>query len=361
MKNLTRINFGPPLPIGVYVRRPLYELPFPLDDPDCRIYSLARQGLYMGIKALGLGPGDEILAPAYHHGSEIEALVQAGIVCRFYDIGPSLEPDEKELEGLLGPRVRALHLTHFLGFPQDAARWRAWCDERGLLLIEDAAQAWLSSREGIPVGSHGDLSIFCLYKTFGLADGAAVICNPPLDPPSNRRSLRIDRLVREHFIYLEQRWGWLAELHRRFKGDREYDPKRDFALDNTRCTPNIGTIFLLPRVTDSRAQETRVANFTFLLERLKHMLAEPFARLHEGASPYAFPIRSSRKEELLDWLYRQGIVASNFWSVPHSSLNVSNFPQAAELREHIVALPVHQELGYKELERIVDAVLSGPE
>jgi dTDP-4-amino-4,6-dideoxygalactose transaminase len=47
--------------------------------------------------------------------------------------------------------------------------------------------------------------------------------------------------------------------------------------------------------------------------------------------------------------------------VPHSSLNVSNFPQAAELREHIVALPVHQELGYKELERIVDAVLSGPE
>src|SRR5215216_2482227 len=189
MKNLTRINFGPPLPIGVYVRRPLHELPFPLDDPDCRIYSLARQGLYMGIKALGLGPGDEILAPAYHHGSEIEALVQAGIVCRFYDIGPSLEPDEKELEGLLGPRVRALHLTHFLGFPQDAARWRAWCDERGLLLIEDAAQAWLSSREGIPVGSHGDLSIFCLYKTFGLADGAAVICNPPLDPPSNRRSL----------------------------------------------------------------------------------------------------------------------------------------------------------------------------
>jgi hypothetical protein len=88
---------------------------------------------------------------------------------------------------------------------------------------------------------------------------------------------------------------------------------------------------------------------------------EPFARVPKTASPYAFPIRSNRKKEMLDWLYRHGVVASNFWSVPHPSLNVSNFPQAAALREHIVALPVHQELGIKELERIIDAVLSGPE
>jgi hypothetical protein len=60
----------------------------------------------MGVKALGIELGDETLAPAYQHGSEIEALVRAGIVCRFYDIGHSLEPDEKELETLLGPRAK---------------------------------------------------------------------------------------------------------------------------------------------------------------------------------------------------------------------------------------------------------------
>src|SRR5215210_559569 len=95
----------------------------------------------MGIKALGLEPGDEILVPAYHHGSGVEALIRAGLVCRFYDAG-RFEPDANELEALLNTRIRALFRIHYLGLPQDAARWRAWCDERNLLLIEVAAPAW---------------------------------------------------------------------------------------------------------------------------------------------------------------------------------------------------------------------------
>jgi dTDP-4-amino-4,6-dideoxygalactose transaminase len=102
-----RINVWPPLPLGLYTRRPSKRLPFPLEEPDCPIFSLARHGLFMGIKALGLEPGDEILVPAYHHGAEeIEALVRAGIVCRFYDVGQRLEPDEIALEALLDKRPR---------------------------------------------------------------------------------------------------------------------------------------------------------------------------------------------------------------------------------------------------------------
>src|SRR4028118_203378 len=143
-----------PLPFAPYVRRPSTKLPFPFDDPRCRIFSRSRHGLFTGLRSLGLGTGDEVLVPAYHHGAEVEALIQAGIVCRFYDAGLHLEPDERELDALLGPRVRALYLTHVMGFPQDAAYWRSWCDKRELLLIEDAAQAWLSSRDGKSVGSY---------------------------------------------------------------------------------------------------------------------------------------------------------------------------------------------------------------
>src|SRR5215210_1707688 len=286
MRTVTRINFAPPLPFNIYARRPVKMLPFPLDEPNCRVFSLARHGLFLGIKALGLGPGDEILAPAYHHGSEIEALIRAGLVCRFYDVGWSLEPDENELDALVGPRVRALHLTHFLGLPQDAARWRAWCEKRGLLLIEDAAQAWLSSRDGIPVGSHGDLSMFCLYKTFGLPDGAAVISDPSLDPPRHKRPFGVDRVVREHRIYLEQRWGWLSELRRRLK---RTPPQPDLeggrALGDPTYAPYRSTNFLLPRVADPGAQTVRAANFAFLLERLNYLAPEPIAHLQEGASP----------------------------------------------------------------------------
>jgi dTDP-4-amino-4,6-dideoxygalactose transaminase len=128
------------------------------------LFERARHGLWHGLRALGLGDDDEVLVPAYHHGSEIEALVRAGLTCRFYEASEGLAPDERELEALLGPRTRALHLIHYLGFPQEATRWRAWCEERGLFLIEDAAQAWLGSLEGRPLGSFGDIAIFCLYK-----------------------------------------------------------------------------------------------------------------------------------------------------------------------------------------------------
>jgi dTDP-4-amino-4,6-dideoxygalactose transaminase len=359
LTTVSRIDVWPPLPLGIYARKPSGKLPFPLEEPRCRIFSLARQGLFVGIQALGLGPGDEILVPAYHHGSEIEALLRAGIVCRFYEVGKRLEPDEEDLEALLGARVRGLYLTHYLGFPQDAPRWRTWCDEHGLQLIEDAAQAWLSMRDGTPVGSHGDLSIFCLYKTFGLPDGAAVISKSPPEPPRSKQHAGINALARQHGLYLTQQWAWVAGLRRRLgrlTRAGEYDPERDFVLGDPGGAPHAMTSFFLARTTRSQAQATRAANYAFLLERLGRFVPEPFAHLPVGASPFAFPIRWDHKEELLQGLARRGIVALNFWAIPHPHLRVVDFPRAAALRKSIVGLPVHQELGPRELERVVDAV-----
>jgi hypothetical protein len=72
MTPVPNLTVTPPLPVGLYARRPARKLPFPLEEPTCRIFALARQGLFVGIKALGLMPGDVILVPAYNHGSEIE-------------------------------------------------------------------------------------------------------------------------------------------------------------------------------------------------------------------------------------------------------------------------------------------------
>ncbi len=151
--------------------------------------------MWNGVERLGLVAGDEVLMPAYHHGSEVEAVSRRGVQCRFYEGDERLEPTEPELNALLGARTRALYLIHYQGFPQDAARWRRWCDERGLMLIEDVAQAWLATRDGTPVGSHGDLAFFCLYKSVGLPEGAALVMRSPpatasLDrrPPERSRS-----------------------------------------------------------------------------------------------------------------------------------------------------------------------------
>jgi dTDP-4-amino-4,6-dideoxygalactose transaminase len=74
---------------------------------------MARQGLYAGAEALGLGPGNEVLTPAYHHGSEVEALRRRGLNCRFYDLDSKLSPADSEVDSLVGPRTRALLLIHY--------------------------------------------------------------------------------------------------------------------------------------------------------------------------------------------------------------------------------------------------------
>ena len=366
---IPRIDVWPPLPFGTYARRPSKKLPFPLEDPRCRIFSLARHALFAGVESLGLRPGDEVLVPAYHHGSEVEALIRAGIVCRFYDIGPHLEPDEKDLEALLGSRVRALYLIHYLGLSQDSARWRTWCDERDLLLIEDAAQAWLGSREGMPIGSHGDLSIFCLYKTFGLPDGAAIVSSSPPRQPRSERKTEISRIVRLHGLYGAQRWKGVAQLWRWIAQSRrqlgrpartgEHNPDRDFALGDPGRAPHVMTGFLLPRLARPEAQAVRAANYAFLLERLRRFVPEYFTALPQGSSPFAFPIWCERKEDLLQRLDQHNIVAENFWATPHPHLNVADFPRSAALRKSVIALPVHQGLSVGELERVADVVLEG--
>lgn len=356
--SVPNISVWPPLPPNLYARKPSKRLPFPLQEPGCRIFALARQGLFAGIKALGLKPGDEILVPAYHHGSEIEALLQAGIVCRFYDAGQRLQPDDKDLEALLGTRTKALYIIHYLGFAQDAARWRTWCDERGLLLIEDAAQAWLSSRDGTPVGTHADLAIFCLYKTFGLPEGAAAISNSYMEHPRPQRRMGISAIALRHGAYLTQRWGWLAELRRRLRSGVEDRTEQQFALGDPGVGPYSTTSFLLSRVIDQSAQARRAANYGFLLRRLGRFVPTDFAYLHEGASPWAFPIQSDRKEELFNRLAQHGIDALKFWSDPHPCLPATDFVRATALRKSTLALPVHQELKVGDLERIADVALS---
>ncbi|MDQ3867315.1 MAG: DegT/DnrJ/EryC1/StrS family aminotransferase, partial [Actinomycetota bacterium] len=170
-----RLSVWPPLPPAAWLRSRREQLPFPLANDGTALYSRARHAIARGVRALGLVPGDEVLVPAYHHGSEVEALVRSQLVPRFYD-GTALAPDEEELRRALSPRTRALYLVHTLGVPQDVARWRGWADDHGLLLVEDAAQAWLADDpDGRPVGAAADLAVFCLYKTIGLPDGAALV------------------------------------------------------------------------------------------------------------------------------------------------------------------------------------------
>jgi dTDP-4-amino-4,6-dideoxygalactose transaminase len=348
-----RLYVLPPLPPSVYLRRPSRDRPpFPLGEPDVALYSRARHGIYAGLRRLGLRPGDEALVPAYHHGSEVEALVRAGLTCRFYEGTSRLEPDEAELESLLGPRVRLLHLTHYLGFPQDAARWRSWCNEHGLLLLEDAAQAWLATlADGSPAGNLGDIAAFCLYKAVGVPDGAALrLRDGPRGAVPETGGPGVRATARRHAVWLLSRSGAFSNLVRRQPAP--YDAARDFALGDGDRGPLALTLRLLPRLATDDAAGVRRANYRRLLTALAEHTRAPFDELPAGASPFCFVVETEHKAEVLSRLERERIAAIDLWSVPHPALPVERFPQAARRRSRTVGLPVHQELRPGDVMRI---------
>jgi dTDP-4-amino-4,6-dideoxygalactose transaminase len=351
-----RVEVRPPLPLGSYARRAAGPGPFPLAEPGCRLFAMARHGLWHGVRSAGLAPGDEVLVPAWHHGSEVEALLRAGLGCRFYECAESLEPDAAQLDALRGPQVRALHLIHYLGFPQDGPRWRSWCDERGLLLLEDAAPSWLSSYDGRPVGSFGDLAIFSLHKMLGVPDGGALVSSSR--PPHPRGSLTLEaaELAKRHRASLGQRWGPLARLGSRRRRPRRSPPASDFALGDPDRPASAVTRLLAPRLAGPRVVTRRRSNYARLLADLGDLVPAPFDRLPAGACPEVFPVVSDDKPALLDRLARRGVLAENLWWVPHPSLPVERFPRTAARRASILSLPVHQELGSGHLEQIVSAV-----
>jgi dTDP-4-amino-4,6-dideoxygalactose transaminase len=339
--------------------RPVESLPYPLEDPTCVLYEWARHGLWNGLRSLGVGEGDEVFVPAYHHGSEVTALAKLGVGCRFYEATPDLEPDPEELERLLSPRVRALYLIHPLGFGLDTARWRRWCDDRGLLLIEDVAMAWLAARDGKPLGSWGDIAIFSPWKTFGLPDGGAAIVRgvaPPPQPPI-RRGLSPGRLARGLLRSAAQRHGWVAAA-KRHPAEASFDEAVEWDLGDPGNGPLAISLRLLRRAATGEPEATRRASYARLLKRLGAHVPAPFDSLQAGACPFGMPVVTGDKREVVAELLDRRIDAVDLWSRPHPLLPSGTFPAADRRRATTLLLPIHQDLTEADVERIGDVTLS---
>jgi perosamine synthetase len=359
--SLPAISFYPPLPPGAHLHRPLERLPYPLAEPGCELFSRGRHALWHAARALGIGAGDEVLVPSWHHGAEVEALLQAGAGVRFYEPGAALEPDPRELDGLLGPATRALFLTHFLGFPQDASRWRAWCDERGLLLVEDAAHACLARAGDRAAGAWGDAAVWCLFKSFGVPDGAALRMARDTPRPEGAPWSGAGAAGRRHATWLLQRSPALAHaLAHPGRNGHAYDPAAEIALGAAGTQPSTVTLRLLGRVADAGAAAARRANYAVLLDELGPQVPEAFRRLPEGAVPLGLPLEARDKPALLARLAEHGIDGVDFWSVAHPGLPQLGFGLTRRRRATTVLLPVHQELRPAELERIAGAARTRP-
>jgi len=346
--------------------------PFPFDASLVYFSYFARNSVWFATKMLEL-EGNEVLVPAYHHGVEIEALVDAGAMPRFYRVGPRWNVDLGDVERKIGPRTRALYLTHYAGFPGPVEEMRDLADRHGLALIEDCALSLLSSDGGRPLGATGDVGIFCLYKTLPVPHGGALVMRarrnfslPRFSSPPWASTVNL--LASSLLQNLEMRSGtvgrWLRRVARKF-GRRAADATGMVRIATgtqhfNRDHLDLGMSPTAMRI--ARAQDcpgivaARRRNYFYLLGRLRDLSPPLFSELPTGVCPLFYPLAVSNKQEAMQRLAASGIQTVDFWRDFHPACDAAQFPEVAKLRRTLLELPCHQDLGAEQMGRIAAAV-----
>lgn len=368
----------PGLSPGHFIRPPsAQEPPFPLQAPNKTYFYRARNAIYHLFRTLRIQHGETVLVPAYHSGNEVWAMRAAGASTRFYSIHRNLEPDLDELARLAkSENARALFVIHFLGWPQPMKELAALCRERGMILIEDCALSLLSQPGGQPLGSWGDYAIFCLYKTLPVPNGGLLVQNGPVAGPLTALELkscglasvagRIAELMLEWMRSRSDGAGAMLTGLKRLVGRTlsalrlERLPVGDIGFDP--ASVNVGMsplgLALLKRCDYEEIRRRRRNNFLFLYQQLGGKVAVLREELEEGVCPLFFPLLVPDKAAAARALWDRGITAVEFWNSGDPEATRDAFPEAHFLRDHVLELPIHQDITPSQLEYMADQVLS---
>lgn len=368
------LDFPPPVR-ELIPRFPKSRL-FPLDGRQVYAYRFARAGIYHGLRVLGVGHGDEVLMPEYHHGVEVEAVRALGATVKYYPLHDDLSLDLEALQAALSPRTRMLYVTHYFGFPQPIWALRALCDHHGLLLLEDCALALFSESQGVPLGFLGDLSIFCLYETLPVPDGGILVFNRYIERhPRQARTLDARLLLREGWRLIR---SLLEELRPRPEPEKnrlafslpEVPPKVFLEYEDVPEAPGFPwfrqlqleramspfTRLALSGLALEEVRERRRQNFLFWANATRGWLRPVRSDLPEGVCPLLYPVRVEDKRRLYQALSQEGIEVHNWWCNWYGGAQPGELPRNDQLREQLLGLPVHQYLTSVQKETILSAL-----
>lgn len=204
--------------------------------------------LEAALAALGVGPGDEVIVPAWTWHSCFNAVVLAGALPVCAEIDESFNLDPKDVERHITPATKVLMVVHLQGMPADLTKLLAIAKKHNLKVLEDVSQSVGASYQGKPLGSWGDIGIASLQvnKTISAGEGGAVYTsNPHL----------FERAARYHDL------GGLRPLHQEWIGKTQDDW---FFGTNFRMTEFTGGVLVaqtrkLPTIVkDLRAVAKRV-------------------------------------------------------------------------------------------------------
>jgi dTDP-4-amino-4,6-dideoxygalactose transaminase len=303
---------------------------------NCIAIGNATEGLFLSLKALGIGPGDEVITPAWSWISTSEVITLTGAVPVFADVDSKyFTISEKEIRDKITTRTKAVIVVHLYGQVAEVNEIKALCNSSNLFLIEDCSQAHLSSEQGVMAGSTGDCGVFSFYPTKNLGafgDAGCVITNQ--DPLAET----IRRLANH---------GGLSKDDHQIEGFNSRMDTMQAAILNVK----------LNYLPDWNARRIKHAQMYF--ENLSGIesISLPEVRKETVHTFHLFVIRVEQRDELKSFLESKGVQTLMHYpkALPfepaygYLSHNMDEFPVSAQLQRTVLSLPIAPEISEEQI------------
>ena len=298
--------------------------------------SSGTSALHLALLALGIGNGDEVITVPNTFIATTEAVSHVNGKIKFVDVKPDTALiDIDLLEKAISPRTKAILVVHLFGQMPDMKRLRDIADDKGLFLIEDAAQAHGAQWLGHQPGYYGDIATYSFFpaKILGcFGDGGAVTTN------NDKYAKRI-KLLCNH--------GRRAKYEHYVEGyNYRLDTLQAAILDAK--LPNLSTKIVKRRL-----------NALFYDNYINDKIREGAG---SSATYYMYVIKTQNRQEFIEHMRKKGIGTGIHYPIPlhlqhaYKGLKKGDMPVAEMLAEEIVSIPVYSELTPEQLSYIVRTI-----
>lgn len=333
-----------------------------------------------------LKPGQTVLLPAYHCEAMVAPVRELKANAAFYRINLDTSIDFIDLRAQTDASVKAIMATHYFGFLQDLTELRAFCDERGILLIEDCAHAFFGRfPDGRAVGAVGDYAVASSMKFLPLYEGGILASQTiPLNDivqSSPRlsfhfksafniveRSLSYDRLgavgatLNRALKAKDGLWRQLKKIRRQADAAGATPSSSDggYGIDAEWLdkSPSWASqwIVRLSRLTQSAYLRRR--NYSKLHAALASLpdCRPLFAGLPEDVAPWAYPLYVQNADACNFKLRMQGLPLWRFGEFLDRAVDEERCPVSVDYSRHIVQFPCHQSLTDRDIDWMVACI-----
>ena len=297
--------------------------------------------LHLALRAAGIGPGDEVITSPFTFIATAEAIRYVGAKPVFVDIDPrtfNLAP--AAVEAAVSDRTTAVMPVHLFGQPADLPAISAICERRGLKMIEDCAQSFGATVDGLQTGSIGISAGFSFFPSKNLGcygDGGLVTTN--------------SEAMAEHVRVLRNHGSRIRYHHEEIGYNSRLDEMQAAILR-----------VKLRHIEQYNRNRRRVAHrYSELLSDLP--LEVPF---EDGVGRHVYhqyTVLSDRRDELMSALQSANIGCAIYYPVPlhrqeafaQESATVE-LPVADQVASRCLSLPIYPELGEADIQRVVSAI-----